>query len=118
MHKNFLLKVKGTHSRAYQDIASAYFEFWHSHKDLLLLIKKQDFPFDFNAISHANAIDIYNLVKSDETNPLDDKMVSYMLAYCIGGLNSMLTLWIDQGALFSPNDLSCILKVILETPLF
>ncbi|MBS7526887.1 TetR/AcrR family transcriptional regulator [Fusibacter paucivorans] len=118
MHAQLISKIEARHSCVYQEIAFTYFEFWHAHKALLLLIKKQDVPFDFDDISRINAMEIYHLVKSDKSSHVSEHNMQYVLAYCIGGLNSMLLQWVDQGALLTPKELTQLLKYTLETPLF
>jgi AcrR family transcriptional regulator len=118
MHAQLMSKIKALHSYVYKDIAFAYFEFWHAHKTLLLLIKNQDVPFDFNAICRINAMEIYYLIKSEKSSSFNEDKIQYVLAYCIGGLNNVLLYWIDQGAILTPTELIQLLKDTFGTPLF
>ena len=80
----------------YWDIVQGYFDFWESHKDLLLLFKKNNLLSYIFEEAYRYSFHIFETIRSQTIVDTYAFPLPYMLAYSVGGMHSMLLKWIEN----------------------
>jgi AcrR family transcriptional regulator len=110
--KEFMDMVTKAAPKHYTEVAMIYFEFWKQHVDFLNLLKKSNML----EIIHGTAKDIapviFQIVMPDVR--IDATVLSFSLAYSLGGLNGILIRWIEGGMEMSSDQLKTILEGALR----
>ena len=81
----------------YWDIVQCFFDFWEKHAETLDLMKRSNLLPQLFEESYGRAFEVFRSVRSDEIAEQYKAQLPYLLAYSIGGMNSMLIKWIDNG---------------------
>ena len=89
------LKKNGTHH--YWDVVQYFFDFWEKHADTLNLMKRSNLLPQLFEESYGKSFEVFRTVRSADIAEQYDTQLPYLLAYSIGGMNSMLIKWIDNG---------------------
>ncbi|MBL4931582.1 TetR/AcrR family transcriptional regulator [Clostridium paridis] len=93
------------------DIANEYFSYWFSHKNLLLLLKKNNLPILIKVfeefLRNMNSLPI---IKNRRFT--DSELQYYDAVFVAGGLWNMLNVWIENDFGKSPEEMTAIFTKI------
>lgn len=106
--------------RQYWDLVQTYFDFWESRKELLLILEKNGLLqrlFDYvYRKAYSNADSIFPAVVTAEELENNSEILPYLLSYSIGGMNGMLTKWVESGMKIPSSVLIAQLKAGFNSP--
>ena len=74
-----------------------YFDFWQEQRELLLLFRKSGLLNVLFQTAYRQSFGVFSLVRSGETAQAYSKTLPYLLSYSVGGMNSMLIKWVEDG---------------------
>ena len=98
--------VRSGHSH-YWDVVQSYFDFWEKHADVIKLMKRSGLlPILFEE-SYNRSFEVFKIVRTPDVVKANEAWLPYMLAYSIGGMQSMLMRWIE-------NDMTADSKMIIN----
>lgn len=109
LYQECLLTIteKGIHH--YWDVVQCFFDFWEKHAETLTLIKQSDLLPQLFDESYGRSFEVFRYVKTAELPQTYKAQLPYLLAYSIGGMNSMLIKWIENGmSVPSSSIISCL----------
>jgi AcrR family transcriptional regulator len=93
--------------RHYWDVVQCYFDFWEKHADVIKLMKRSGLlPILFEE-SYNRSFEVFKIVRTPDVVKANEPWLPYLLAYSIGGMQSMLMRWIE-------NDMTAESKMIIE----
>ena len=91
----------------YWDVVQCYFDFWENHADVIKLMKRSGLlPILFEE-SYSRSFEVFKIVRTPDFVKAKEAWLPYMLAYSIGGMQSMLMRWIE-------NDMAVESKMIID----
>lgn len=94
----------------YWDVVQLYFDFCEEKKSLLLLLRKHRLLGQLFEVSYQHSFAVFEYVRSRETAETFASPLPYLLAYSIGGMNSMLLKWIEDDMRVPSSELIAKLK--------
>lgn len=94
----------------YWDVVQIYFDFCKKQKTLLLLLRKHNLLGRLFDVSYQYSLTVFEHIRSKEIAETFASTLPYMLAYSIGGMNSMLLKWIEGDMKVSSCELIAKLK--------
>ncbi len=92
----------------YWEVVQVYFDFWEEKKELLMLLQKHYLLGELFEKSYQYSFEIFEFVRSKEVMQLFEPQMPYLLAYAIGGIQSLLIKWVEL-------DMSIPSAVIIQT---
>lgn len=92
----FISMIKEQQIQHYWDMVKCFFSFWEGEKKLLLLLKKHNLLYLVNEVSYHYSLSVFETVRSKETASYFADNLSYLLAYSLGGMHSLLLKWIEE----------------------
>lgn len=111
-----LTEIKSQDIHHYWEVVQVYFDFWESRRELLFLFKNHDLlPFLFEYL-YQHSLEVFTFVRSEETVQAFSHQLPYMLAYAVGGMNSMLLKWVENDMCIPSSELINTLKNGLMSP--
>lgn len=81
----------------YWNLVQLYFDFWEERKNLLNLFQKNNLLPRVIEYTYQHSMVVFEQVRTREVMNTVSAQLPYMLAYSIGGMNSMLLKWIEMG---------------------
>ena len=81
----------------YWDVVQCFFDFWETHAEALSLMKRSSLLPQLFEESYGRSFEVFRSVRSAEIADHYKDQLPYLLAYSIGGMNSMLIKWIEGG---------------------
>ena len=91
----------------YWDVVQCYFDFWEKHADVIKLMKRSGLlPILFEE-SYNRSFEVFKIVRTPDVVKANEAWLPYLLAYSIGGMQSMLMRWIE-------NDMTVESEMIIE----
>ncbi len=92
----FISMIEKQQIQHYWDMVKCLFSFWEGEKDLLLLLKKHNLLYLVNKVSYNYSLKVFEMVRSKETASYFADNLSYLFAYSLGGMHSLLLKWIEE----------------------
>lgn len=92
------------------NITQVFFTFWHKHLDFLQKLKNNNMLAFLLVNMNEFLPDIYSLFKGNLNEYASEDDLRYALAFSSGGYWNMLTLWLQNGADKSPQDLAKVIQ--------
>ncbi len=93
-----------------------YLELWYAHRELALLLYRNDLMSlllrEYNNIFH----EIYLMRKGDYPLAKQPQAMDYALAYSAGGLLNILWQWASEGMQKGPKEVADLLMIALQLP--
>ncbi len=81
----------------YWDVVQCFFDFWEKHAETLKLMKRSNLLPQLFEESYDRSFEVFRSVRSADIAEHNKDQLPYVLAYSIGGMNSMLIKWIEGG---------------------
>ena len=78
----------------YWDVVQCFFDFWEKHAEALNLMKRSNLLPQLFEESYDRSFEVFRSVRTSDHY---GEQLPYILAYSIGGMNSMLIKWIEGG---------------------
>ena len=94
----------------YWDVVQCFFDFWEKHSETLKLINQSNLLPQLFEESYGRSFEVFRSVKSEDIAEHYKAQLPYLLAYSIGGMNSMLIKWIENGMSIPSSTLISCLK--------
>ncbi|MEE3473040.1 MAG: TetR/AcrR family transcriptional regulator [Butyrivibrio hungatei] len=110
LYKECLLSMKDKGSHHYWDIMQCFFDFWEKHAETLKLMKQSNLLYQLFEESYDRSFEVFRFVRSAEIVDHYRDQLPYLLAYSMGGMNSMLIKWIEGGMTIPSSTLILCLK--------
>ena len=110
-------RIKAMDLHHYWDVVQVYFDFWEERKDLLFLLQKNGLLPRVFERSYQYAIQVFTFVRSEELADALSLPLPYLLAYSVGGMQSMLLKWVERGMEVPSSALIAALKTGLTSDL-
>lgn len=92
------------------NIACVYFKFWQEHLSFLEILQKNNLFYLLPDKYNEYLPEIYNIFKGNRHEYDSPENLTYVLAFSAGGFWNMLSRWILDGALKSPEEMSNIVQ--------
>ena len=93
----------------YWDVVQCFFDFWEKHAKTLILMKRSNLLPQLFEESYDRSFEVFRSVRTADIADHYGDQLPYLLAYSIGGMNSMLIKWIEGGMSVSSSTLiSCL----------
>ena len=87
----------------YWEVVQCYFDFWENHADIIKLVKRSGLlPILFEE-SYSRSFEVFKIVRTPDFAKANEDLLPYMLAYSIGGMQSMLMRWIENDMTVESN---------------
>jgi AcrR family transcriptional regulator len=99
------------------DITLVFFEFWSKHIHFLKLLKKNHLYYLLLENLNEFVPDVYRIFKGKMNEYESDEDLRYVLAFSTGGFWNMLALWMDDGHVKQPKQLSKVIHEALRASL-
>lgn len=94
----------------YWDVVQCYFDFWEKHADVIKLMKRSGLlPILFEE-SYNRSFEVFRIVRTPDFVKANEARLPYMLAYSIGGMQTMLMRWIENDMTVESKDIIDCLK--------
>ena len=94
----------------YWDVVQCYFDFWKKHADVIKLMKRSGLlPILFEE-SYNRSFEVFKIVRTPDFVKANEARLPYMLAYSIGGMQTMLMRWIENDMTVESKDIIDCLK--------
>lgn len=116
LSQEFVLFIEQEKPVDFKEVIEAYFTFWLGYKEFLYILKKNHllyllledfFPYVRDRLSHTNS----------KEKKLDDQIAhDYLFSFSTGGIWNLLVKWLDDGALYSPKEMSEISIKLFDRP--
>ncbi len=94
----------------YWDVVQCFFDFWEKHSETLKLMNQSNLLPQLFEESYGRSFEVFRSVKSEDIAEHYKAQLPYLLAYSIGGMNSMLIKWIENGMSIPSSTLISCLK--------
>ena len=94
----------------YWDVVQCFFDFWEKHSETLKLMNQSNRVPQLFEESYGRSFEVFRSVKSEDIAEHYKAQLPYLLAYSIGGMNSMLIKWIENGMSIPSSTLISCLK--------
>ena len=94
----------------YWDVVQCLFDFWEKHSETLKLMNQSNLLPQLFEESYGRSFEVFRSVKSEDIAEHYKAQLPYLLAYSIGGMNSMLIKWIENGMSIPSSTLISCLK--------
>ena len=107
LYQECLSSITGSGVHNYWDVVQCFFDFWEKHADTLNLMKRSNLLPQLFEESYDRSFEVFRSVRT--ADHYGDKL-PYILAYSIGGMNSMLIKWIEGGMSVSSSTLIAYLR--------
>lgn len=112
----FFIEIKEQNIKRYWEVVKYYFDFWDNHRELLLLLSKNNLlGIMFEYVYH-NSEKIFVAVRTAEKAEELSSSLPYLLAYSVGGMHSMLIKWVESGMTVRSELLIAQLKAGFQSP--
>lgn len=111
-----IAQIKKQEVKRYWKVVQLYFDFCQERKDLLLLLRKHHLLGRLFDVSYQQSFTVFEYVRSKEIVEAFASPLPYMLAYSIGGMNSMLLKWIEDDMKISSSELIEKIKIGFMSP--
>ena len=102
------IKESGTHH--YWDVVQYFFDFWEKQAETLNLMKRSNLLPQLFEEAYGRSFEVFRPVKTTDIAEHYKAELPYLLAYSIGGMNSMLIKWIEGGMSIPSSTLISCLK--------
>lgn len=93
---NCIAQIKERGVKRYWEVVQLYFDYCEEQKDLLMLLRKHGLLGRLFEVSYQHSSAMFSYIRSKETAEAFASQLPYLLAYSIGGMNSMLLKWIED----------------------
>lgn len=110
LSQKFIAQIKEHELQHYWDVVQEYFNFCEGQKDLLLLLRRNGLLGRMFDLSYQKSTAVFEYVRSKESEERLVQRLPYMLAYSLGGMNSMLFKWIEDDMKIPSSELIAQLK--------
>lgn len=110
--QEFMDMISEKDPRHYGEVALLYFEFWKEHAIFLKILKRNKMIGIIYHTVEKIAPVIFCRVKPEVD--FDDETLAFSLAYSLGGLNGMLTQWVEDDMKLSTTQLKTILEGVFH----
>ena len=97
LYQECLCSIKESGIHHYWDLVQCFFDFWEKHADTLNLMKRSNLLPQLFEEAYGRSFEVFRTVRTAEIAEQYKAELPYLLAYSIGGMNSMLIKWIDDG---------------------
>lgn len=94
----------------YWDVVQCFFDFWEKHSETLKLMNQSNLLPQLFEESYGRSFEVFRSIKSEDIAEHYKAQLPYLLAYSIGGMNSMLIKWIENGMSIPSSTLISCLK--------
>jgi Transcriptional regulator len=111
-----LLQLSADEDHSYFHTIRWYLELWYEHRELALLLYRNDLMSlllqEYNHIFH----EVYLLRKVNYPLAKHSEAMKYALSYSAGGLLNVLWQWASEGMQKSPEEVANLLMVAIQLP--
>lgn len=114
--QSFIDEVERRSIHHYWEVVQLYFDFWEQRTDMILLFKEHGLLSALMEAAQNHADKIFVVVRSEDVAKSFSPLLSYMLAYAVGGMHNMLISWITNGKTVPSNVLIETMKIGLQSP--
>ena len=97
LYKECVSTIKDNDLHHYWDVVQCFFDFWESHAKILNLMKQSNLLPQLFEESYERSFEVFRSVKPADLSEQYKAELPYLLAYSLGGMNSMLIKWIENG---------------------
>ena len=97
LYQECLSSIKKSVIHNYWDVAQCFFDFWEKHVETLNLMKQSNLLPQLFEESYDKSFEVFKFVRTSDIANHYREQLPYLLAYSIGGMNSMLIKWIEDG---------------------
>ncbi len=111
-----IAQIKEQGAKHYWDVVQIYFDFCEKQKSLLFLLRKHKLLGQLFEVSYQHSLTVFEYVRSKEIAEAFAAPLPYILAYSIGGMNSMLLRWIEDDMKVPASELIMNLKTGFASP--
>lgn len=111
-----IAQIKEQDVKHYWDVVQLYFDFCKKQKSLLLLLRKHKLLGQLFEVSYQHSLTVFEYIRSKEVAEAFAEPLPYLLAYSIGGMNSMLLRWIEDDMKVPASELITKLKTGFMSP--
>ena len=94
----------------YWDLVQCFFDFWEKNAATLNLRKGSNLLPQLFEESYARSFEVFRTIRSSELSEQYKAQLPYLLAYSLGGMNSMLIKWLEDGLVIPSSTLISCLK--------
>ncbi len=96
LYREFLTQIETRRLRHYWDVVQCYFDFCEERRELLSLLKRNNLLAPLFEGSYQHAFEVFASVRTRETADRYSPLLPYLLAYSVGGMFSMLLMWVES----------------------
>ena len=97
LYQECLSSIKESGIHHYWDVVQCFFDFWEKHAQTLNLMKRSNLLPQLFEESYGRSFEVFRSVRTADIADHYGDQLPYLLAYSIGGMNSMLIKWIEGG---------------------
>ena len=97
LYQECLCSIKESGIHHYWDVVQCFFDFWEKHAETLNLMKRSNLLPQLFEEAYGRSFEVFRTVRTADIAEHYKAELPYLLAYSIGGMNSMLIKWIDDG---------------------
>lgn len=96
LYEACLARIRARQLHHYWDVVQCYFDFCEERRALLFLLKRNNLLGPLFEGAYQRAFQVFEYVRSKETVDAYSPFLPYLLAYSVGGMNSMLLKWVES----------------------
>ncbi|MDO5574866.1 MAG: TetR/AcrR family transcriptional regulator [bacterium] len=93
---NLMTQIRENDIHHYWEVVQIYFDFWEAQGQLLSLIKRNGLLTLLSECMYQHSQEVFKCVRSNEIAHVFSRELPYLLAYAVGGMQSMLLKWIED----------------------
>lgn len=110
LFENWITQLKQKEIHHYWDVVQLYFDYWETQKELLTLLKKDGLLYLLFEYSYHRSEEVFKYVRSSEIADQFSEQLTFLLAYAVGGMHSMMIKWVENDMAIPSNELIKTLK--------
>jgi len=97
LYEACLARIRARQLHHYWDVVQCYFDFCEERRAFLFLLKRNNLLGPLFEGAYQRAFQVFEYVRSKETVDAYSPFLPYLLAYSVGGMNSMLLKWVESN---------------------
>lgn len=94
--EDWITQLKKKEIHHYWDVVQFYFDYWETQKELLTLLKRNELLYLLFEYSYHHSQEVFKYVRSSEIADQFSDQLTFLLAYAVGGMHSMLIKWVEN----------------------
>jgi len=97
LYQECLSSITESGIQHYWDVVQCFFDFWEKHAETLNLMRQSNLLPQLFEESYDRSFEVFRFIRTADFVDHYRDQLPYLLAYSIGGMNSMLIKWIEGG---------------------